>query len=70
MAVPPAMVEMLHLQVGALMGMNIDGERLVIEPQRRRRYELKELLSQCDPDAPVSPDDRQWMDIEPVGGEV
>ncbi len=41
----------------------------MIEPQPRRRYELQELLSQCDPNAPISVDDRQWMDLQPVGRE-
>lgn len=70
LTVPVAMLEMLHLQVGASVGVNVDGERLVIEPQRRRRYGLEELLSQCKQDMPISAEDRQWMDVQPVGGEV
>jgi antitoxin component of MazEF toxin-antitoxin module len=34
-----------------------------------RRYDLAELLAQCDIDVPISEDEREWMDLEPVGSE-
>ncbi len=69
LAVPPAILEILHLQAGATVGVVIDDGRLVVEPQRRR-YTLKELLAQCDPKAKISDDDQQWLDAKPVGGEL
>ena len=69
LAVPPAILDMLHLHAGAEVGVAVDGGRLVIEPQRHR-YTLKELLAQCDPSAKMSDEDQQWLDAEPVGGEL
>ncbi|MFA7384168.1 MAG: antitoxin [Desulfurivibrionaceae bacterium] len=69
LAVPPAILEILHLQAGATVGVAVDDGRLVVEPQRRR-YTLKELLAQCDPKEKISADDQQWLDAGPVGGEL
>ena len=69
LAVPPAILELLHLQAGATVGVTIDGGRLVVEPQRSR-YTLDELLAQCDPTAEASAEDRAWLDDKPVGKEL
>jgi hypothetical protein len=34
------------------------------------RYSLSELLQQCDLDAPLSAEDRAWLDAPPVGREA
>jgi hypothetical protein len=36
----------------------------------RRRYNLAELISLCDRDAPLSVEDRAWLDAAAVGREV
>ncbi len=69
LAVPPAILEMLHLHAGTKVGVAIDDGRLVIEPQRHR-YTLKELLAQCDSKAKISEEDKQWLEAKPVGGEL
>jgi antitoxin ChpS len=33
LAVPPAILEMLHLKAGAMVNVSVDGGRLVIEPR-------------------------------------
>lgn len=70
MAVPPAFLDLLHLQAGATVGMVVDGGRLVVEPKPRPRYTLDELLAQCDSSAELSTEDREWLDTKPVGGEL
>ncbi len=70
MAVPPALLDLLHLQAGATVGMAVDHGRLVIEPRPRPRYSLEELLAQCDASVAVAPEDREWLDAKPVGGEL
>jgi antitoxin ChpS len=70
LAVPPALLDMLHLQPGAKVGLAVESGRLVVEPRQRRRYTLNELLAQCDPKAPRTRQDRQWLDSKPVGGEL
>ena len=46
LAVPPALLDILNLQAGAKVGIGVEGGRIVVEPQRRRRYSLEELLAQ------------------------
>ena len=70
LAVPPALLELLHLQAGAAVGIAVEGGRLVVEPQRRPSYTLEELLAQCDPTSDLPDDDREWLDARPVGGEL
>jgi|SRR6267143_2388403 len=70
LAIPPAVLDMLHLQPGATVGLVVDGGRLIVEPQPRHRYTLEELLAQCDPTAEPTQDDREWLDAKPVGGEL
>lgn len=69
LAVPPAILEVLHLQAGATVGVAVDDGRLVVEPQRHR-YTLKKLLAQCDPKAKINDEDQQWLEAKPAGGEL
>ena len=70
LAVPPAVLEMLHLQAGATVGLMVDGGRLIVQPQARRRYTLDELLAQCDPNVDPAQEDREWLDARPAGREL
>jgi antitoxin ChpS len=70
LAVPRALLEILHLQPGAKVGIAVESGRLVVEPQPRRRYTLDELLAQCDPKAPRAKEEQEWLDSKPVGGEL
>ena len=70
LAVPPAVLDMLHLQAGTMVGLVVDGGRLIVEPQRRPRYTLEELLAQCDPSAELTQEDHEWLDAKPVGSEL
>ncbi|EHJ47342.1 SpoVT/AbrB domain-containing protein [Solidesulfovibrio carbinoliphilus subsp. oakridgensis] len=70
LAVPPAILDLLHLQVGATVGLAVDNGRLIVEPAQRHRYTLEELLTQCDPAASTSEEDQAWLDDRPVGNEL
>jgi antitoxin ChpS len=70
LAVPPALLDILHLQPGAKVGITAKGGRLVVEPQQRRSYTLNELLAQGDPKARRAKQDQEWLDSKPVGGEL
>lgn len=72
LAVPPAILDLLHLEAGATVGLAVDGERLVIQPRTRPRYTLDELLCQCDAKAEVGQtnEDREWLDLKPLGREL
>lgn len=70
MVVPPALLDQLHIGAGTKVGLAIDNGRLVVDPQPGPRYTLNELLAQCDGAADMTPDDRDWLDGKPVGGEL
>ena len=70
LAVPPAILEILHLSAGAAVGMAVDHGRLVVEPAHRPRYSLDELLARCDANAEMSTEDQLWLNAAPVGNEL
>ena len=69
MTLPPNLLEELHLQAGSTVGMEVNDHKLVIKPSRPS-YTLDELLAQCDPDAPITDEEREWLDAPAVGGEI
>ena len=75
LAVPPALLDILHLQPGATVAIAVERGRIVVKPQKRRRYTLKELLAKCDSKAPRArgrsrKEEQEWLDSKPVGGEL
>jgi antitoxin ChpS len=70
LAVPPALLDILNLRAGAKVDLAVRRGRLVVEPQRRPRYTLDELLAQCNPKVQRSNEDREWLDAGPAGGEL
>lgn len=70
LAVPPALLDLLRLRPGVKVGIAVKGGRLVVEPHPRRRYTLDELLARCNPKAPRSIEDREWLRGNPAGGEL
>jgi antitoxin ChpS len=70
LAVPPVLLDVLHLSAGARVGLTVDNGRLVVEPSARPRYTLDELLAQCDASALLTSEDQEWLDGKPVGSEL
>ncbi|HLJ16259.1 MAG TPA: hypothetical protein VKV15_17300 [Bryobacteraceae bacterium] len=70
LAVPPALLDILDLKPGATVGVAVQQGRLVVEPRRRRRYTLDELLAQCGRKRRPSPEDRKWLESKPAGREL
>jgi antitoxin ChpS len=70
LAVPPAILELLHLTAGTTVGVSVSGGRLVIEPKPRPRYTLAELLAASDYSQPQPPAEREWVDAPAVGREL
>jgi antitoxin ChpS len=70
LAIPKPMLEALDLAPDASVGLSIRAGRLVVDPQKRRRYSLDELLAQCKPSARHSREDRDWLASPPVGREL
>jgi antitoxin ChpS len=70
LVVPPALLEVLHLRAGEKVGLAVQSGRLVVEPQRRPRCTLDELLAQCNPKARRTKEEREWLDAKPTGREL
>jgi antitoxin ChpS len=70
LAVPPAILELMHLEAGATVSVSFSGGRLIVEPQRRPRYTLAELLAASDYSQPPPPEEREWIDAPAVGREL
>lgn len=70
LAIPKPMLDALDLTANAPVGLSIKAGRLVVDPKRRRRYSLDELLAQCKPSARRSREDRDWLLGPPVGREL
>lgn len=69
LAVPRALLDILHLTAGSRVGLAVDNGRLVVEPRPRTRYTLAELLAASDYSKPQAPADREWVDAPPAGRE-
>lgn len=56
----------------AAEGLTLDKwfQHLAAEVRAKPRYKLAELLAQCDENAPLSEEDRAWLDDPPIGREV
>lgn len=68
-ALPPALLKDLQLQPGQAMHLEASPDgRIVLVP--KRRYNLAELVAQCDPKAPQPADLALWEAARPAGGEV
>jgi antitoxin ChpS len=70
LAVPRAVLDVLGLRPGAKVGIGIERGRLVVEPPKRPRYTLEELLAQCHSKARRTQEERDWLDNKSVGREL
>ncbi len=70
MTVPPAILELLHVEAGATVGLAVDNGRLVVEPRPRPRYTMAELLAASDYSQPQPPEEREWIDAPAAGREL
>ena len=69
-AIPKAMLEGLGLAANAKVGLRVDRGRLVVEPRPRPKYSLAQLLAECDLDAPMSEEEREWDRLPEAGREA
>lgn len=72
LAVPPALLDVLHLSAGAKVGLTVDNGRLVVEPAARPHYTLAELLAEAEAASvyPLPAEEREWVDAPAVGKEL
>lgn len=68
-AIPKRILELVHLQSGSQVDIDVQDGRLIVEPKKKPRYTLTELMAQCDLSQPLSNEDREWLDAPAVGAE-
>lgn len=69
MAIPKRILELVHLQSGSQVNIDVRDGCLVVEPKKKPRYTLAELLTQCNQSQPMSVEEREWLEAPPVGSE-
>ena len=69
MTVSPAYLEQLRLSAGSTVGIETDGESLLIRPSRPR-YTVEELLAGYDADTLPTEEEREWLNAPAVGNEM
>lgn len=70
MAIPKPLLETLGVAANAKLDLVVEDGKLIAVPRKRPKYTLEELMAQCDLDAPWSEEEREWLDLEPVGREI
>jgi antitoxin ChpS len=70
LAVPPAILDLLHLQAGATVGVAVEDGRLVVHPKPMPRYTMAALLAASDYSQTQPADEREWVDAPAAGRET
>ena len=71
LTIPRAVLDQLELEAGARVELAVADGRLVVEPARKPKYTLAELLAASDyGDAGLSAQDRAWVDAQAAGREL
>ena len=68
-AIPKPILQTLGLAVNSSVGVSVSEGRMIIEPCQRPHYTLEELMAQCDLSAPMTDEEREWLEAPPVGRE-
>jgi antitoxin ChpS len=69
-AIPPHMLEQLHLGPNANVELTVEGNRLVIDPKSPKgRIGFAARLAMCDFSLPMSEGEREWLASPRAGRE-
>jgi antitoxin ChpS len=70
LAIPRRILDLLRMEAGATVGLSVEEGRLIVQAASKPRYTLDELLAQCAPEAAISQEDRDWLDVPPSVREL
>jgi antitoxin ChpS len=68
MAVPKKILSLVDLDAGSQVEVSVERGRLIVEPKKKPRYTLAELLPRSRR-ADLRGKDRAWLETRPVGKE-
>ena len=69
MAIPKHLLELVRLQAGSQVDIDVQQGRLIVVPQKKKRYKLADLLAQCNPELPITSEEKEWIDFPDFGLE-
>lgn len=69
-AIPKRLLELVQLQAGSKVDIDVQQGRLIVVQQRKKRYALSELLAQCDSELPITAEEQAWLMSPAVGLEA
>lgn len=70
-SIPPALLKMLGVEIGAELALVVDNGALVATPLKpKKRYSLAELLEGADEMVALNKQAKAWESGPPVGNEV
>ena len=69
-AIPKPMLDGLGLHANQQVGLSISEGWMIVDPKVKPRYSLVELLAECDFDAPMGIDEREWLNTPTIGREI
>jgi len=69
MAIPKRLLELVQLQAGSQVDIDVQQGQLIVTAAKKKRYTLAELLAQCDVSIPISTEECEWLDAPPAGLE-
>lgn len=71
MTVPKKILHFLGAGTGSQLDLRAANGKLILEPRRKPKYTLAELLKKCNSrNMALTPEDRKWLRGKPVGKEL
>jgi antitoxin ChpS len=71
LTIPRAVLDQLDLEAGARVELAVANGRLMVEPARKPKYTLAELLAASDyASVPRAPNEEQWVCGKAAGREL
>lgn len=69
--IPKPIVESLKLSANMEVHLSIANGCLIAKPTSTRpHYTLAELLAKCHPSTPITNEEKEWLDTQPIGKEI
>jgi antitoxin ChpS len=70
MTIPKRLLELVQLQAGSKVDIDVRQGRLIVVPQKKKRYALSELIGECDPTLPITAEEQAWLISPAIGLEA
>ena len=69
-SLPKLLLEQLGIGTGDRLAATLQDGKLVLEPVKVKKLTLEEILADITPETYQTEEDREWMNMRPVGKEL